>query len=119
MYITTKCLYLRPEISGEQLIQFGFKTLNNGKSYWLDLNNLFDMIGWYADTRRLVFKFPRRTDAKYVSQFLSEEILKLTYVRRTVEHLTIFGSWHNYSEKKLNRIKQKCATKQAALDLKL
>lgn len=126
MYITIKCLYLKSDIDPKVLEQYGFVTLNGGASYWLELDvNEFEFIAWYAETRRFVFKYPKRTNARYVKKvvrkYLKEfsDLLETTCVRPTVEWLNILGSWHDYSDEKKERIEQKCAEKQAKIDKRI
>ena len=107
MYVKLKCCFLKKEIDPRILEGYGFKTLNEGKSYWLPLGNFKEM-GWYADTRRFVIKYPKTTWYKKTQKHLKPLIANgLVEIRPTYEYWVFIGRWQNFSEKKLQRIENK------------
>lgn len=107
MIIKTKCCLLKKGINPSILEQYGFETVNDGHSYWRDIED-FCRIGWYHDTRRFVYKYPRRVKAKKVSKYIKDLLdAGLVEIKYFYEYLVIFGRWQNFSDKKLARINDK------------
>ena len=114
MIIKTKCCFLKKEVDAKILEQYGFETLNDGHSYWLDLSidneKEFDylMIGFYKDTRRFVLKYPKITSYKKVKPYIRKLFVdNLIEIKPMYEWLAIVGSYRNYSEAKRAKIEAK------------
>lgn len=105
MIIKLKNLFLKKDIDKELLEFYGFETLNNGYSYWKDIGE-WDLIGWYSDTRRFVFKYPKNYNPKKILKYINipNEYLEVKYLYMWLQ---IFGSWQNLSEKKKVKIKER------------
>lgn len=104
MYIKSKCCFLKEDINPNVLCKYGFKTTNGGKSYHKDIS-LNELIMWYKDTRRFVFKYPKTTNFKKLRKYLNRLMLdNLIEVKPMYEWLAIIGRYQDYSPEKMERI---------------
>lgn len=108
MFVKDKCLFLKKGIDGSELEKYGFHTLNEGCSYWLVLDDRFNQIGWYSNTRRFVFKYPGNVKARFILKKIRDRIpVEWLEIRPVWEWISIIGRWQDYPAKKLERIENK------------
>ena len=108
MIIKTKCVFLKKGVNPKTLEEYGFRTLNEGQSYYVDLTGRFINLMWYANTRRFVLKYPKVTSARIVKRYIGDLFQKdLVEIKPCYECLCIIGRWHNWSDEKRERIEQK------------
>ena len=108
MIIKTKCVFLKKGVDPKILEEYGFTTLNEGKSYCVDVAGRFDVLMWYADTRRFVLKYPKVTSARIIKRYIGDLFQKGIFeIKPFYSYLCIIGRWQNWSYEKLERIEQK------------
>lgn len=117
MYIKTKCCFLKEDIDPKVLKKYGFNTSNKGKSYSKDIEgDKLGFIMWYKDTRRFVYKYPKRTSYKFLRKYLVRLIQDgLVEVKPMYEWLAIVGRWQDYSLEKKALIEAKLEEKNNKL----
>lgn len=120
MFVTIKCLYLKDDIDPKELIKYGFESANNGDSYHAQLGPAVTngQISFYTNTRRFIYRYPKTSRAKTIIKHMPECLWALVEVRKTVECWVVFGSYHNWSEKKYAKIDKILTEKQKRLDAK-
>lgn len=121
MYIKTKCCFLKDGIDPKNLERYGFVTLNKGESYYKDINdNSCSCLMWYKETRRFVYKYPKKTSyrsiRKYLTRLLRDDLIE---VKPMYEWLTIIGNYHNFSYEKRHFIEANVERKNKKLWKKL
>lgn len=108
MIVKIKSYYLKQNINPKELIKYGF--VQFGNNYSKDLICSTVDIRYYNDTRRIVFvdypwKDSRGRKVKdYINDLIKDGLVEL---KINYEWLAIIGSWHNYSQKKKDRIQAK------------
>lgn len=108
MIIKTKCVFLKKGVNPKILEEYGFRTLNEGRSYYSDVATKFDCMMWYADTRRFVLKYPKVTSARIVKRYIGALFQKeLVEIKPFYECLCLIGRWQNWSDEKRERTEQK------------
>ena len=112
MIVKIKCCFLKKDIDSKELEKYGFFTLNDGKSYWKDYGNVEDdkwfQIGWYAETRRFVYKYPKMTSYRFLKKHIKDLLnAGIVEVKPMYEWWAIIGRWQDYSDEKLERIENK------------
>ena len=117
MYIKSKCCFLKENVTPKVLEKYGFNTSNKGKTYSKDIEgDKLGFIMWYEDTHRFVYKYPKRTSAKFLHKYLVRLIQDgLVEVKPMYEWLAVVGRWQDYSLEKKALIEAKLEEKNNKL----
>lgn len=108
MIIKKNCVFLKKGVNPEELTKFGFKTWNEGASYFSEVVGKFDVLRWYANTRRFVLEFPLCTSARIVKRYMGDLFQReIVEIKPTYEWVAIIGRWQNYPNSKKARIEEK------------
>ena len=110
MIIKTKCCFLKENIEPQILEDYGFATSNNGETYYLEIpkKDYTDLLFWYKETRRFVYKYPKRENVRFVEKYVRKLIIDgLVEIKPVYEWLAIIGDYRNYSDKKKRKIEEK------------
>ena len=110
MIVKIKSYFLKDNVNPSILADYGFTTLNDGKSYWkYDLLKDGVQIVFYKDTRRFVYSnFSKSARAKKVKKHILDLINNdLVEIKKNYEWWAFIGRWQNYSDDKLERIQDK------------